>query len=563
MSITTHITKYKRHNNRYLFLLLIFLGSLFFTNIGSYPLDTPDGARYSEIPREMLATHDYVTPHLDGVKYFEKPPLFYWLQAGSLKVFGNTEFAANLVNALMGLMTCVVVFFAISRLFGSLQGLFSALILGTSAIFFVLARVATLDMTLTLFLTTALLCFLLANKELSKSARRNYLWLMYICAALATMTKGLIGIVFPGCIILFWVLICNEWSKLKNYCIPVGILIFLIITLPWHILVQYRNPEFFNFYFLEQHFLRYFTDYAGRSQVWWFLPATVIGGFFPWIFWLPQAIRVNLPGSWRQNCKQHKNELFLVIWAAFIYIFYTFSNSQLLPYTLPILPPLAILTGNYLTANWHSLKNKSRGFNAGLYLVTIFCAVLGLIVFAVIFAGKVSLGAIPVRVVYSASIILFFGSLITILIYRHFGISRSLSFLIVSIAVFLFSISPALTIANDHSIKPIAMVLKRQLSSETEVACYKQYYQDLPFYLERIVTIVNYKGELAFGSENQVNSDDWLIDTETFWHRWDSKKKMFMIIDKRKYASLENKSKHNFFVVTEGAHDLLLTNRID
>ena len=217
-----------------LLILLLLVGTLIFAKLGAYPLQSPDGARYAEIPREMVVSGDYVIPHLNGVEYLEKPPLFYWMQAGSIKLFGVNDFAACLPNALMALLCCFFVYLLARKFYGRLSGILSSLILATSFIFFTLTKIVTLDMALATFLTGALSCFLCGINESNKKYRNLYMWGMYFFSALATLTKGLIGFFFPCGIIFFWVLWFNKWRDLKEYCIFSGILLFLAITLPWH-----------------------------------------------------------------------------------------------------------------------------------------------------------------------------------------------------------------------------------------------------------------------------------------------------------------------------------------
>ncbi|CAL7963758.1 4-amino-4-deoxy-L-arabinose transferase [Gammaproteobacteria bacterium] len=537
-------------------LLTLVIGTLFGATLGNYPIDAPDSARYAEIPREMVVTGDYITPHLNGIKYFEKPPLFYWLQAISIKACGANELAVSIVNALMALGCCLLIYFTGRKLYGRLSGMLASFIFATSSLVFALTRVVTLDMALTFFLTGSLCSFLLATQEPAGGKCSLYLWLMYIFAALAVMTKGLVGIVFPGIIILVWTIVFNQWRDIKTYRIVSGIFIFLLITLPWHILVQIKNPEFFHFYFFEQHFLRYLTDYAGRTQPWWFLPALFLGGLYPWVVFLPQAIMHHVPKQFSQ-WQQSKLIIFLLIWAVVIYVFYTFSSSQLIPYILPILPPIAVLLGNYLATYWQSNQHRpiTMGFNALLFLNIS----LGIGAIAAIFMLNFDEQTITRQNLYIAAAGVIIGAIVSVLCYRRRGLFFGFTAMFLTISALWLYISPIITIINKHTIKPLIITLQQKLKPEDEVICYGAYYQDLPFYLKRLVTVANYDGELTFGMQHQ-DAKAWMIDTKTFWERWNSNKTVYLIVSANNYRSLQATTTTKMRIVDRHLDEVLVVN---
>jgi len=540
-----------------LLLLTILIGALFGACLGTYPLEVPDSARYAEIPREMVTSGDYITPHLNGIKYFEKPPLFYWMQAGAIKVFGPNNFAASFVNAFLGLCTCLLVYFVGRKLFNRRTGFLSSLILATSTIIFALTHITTLDMAFTFFLSAALSCFLLSTEETNKNYRDSYLWCMYALAALAVMTKGLIGLIFPLGIIFFYVLIFNEWRKLKTYRIITGLLIFLLITVPWHVLVQIRNPEFLHFYIVEQHFLRYFTTYAGRTQPFWFFPLVLILGFYPWIAFLPQAILNNIPRK-LNNLSKYRTTLFLLLWPVVIYIFYSCSNSKLIPYLLPIFPPFAILVGKYLTDNWHT--KPARSINISFNFIAIFNILTGIgIGIAAFFIDQQNLAFSNSTLFICASFLLLSG-IATMVLYHRQGIASGCIALLITTSLALLSSNPIITVANNQSIMPLMKTLQPKLGPNDEVISFGAYHQDLPFYTKRIITVVNYSGELAFGIKHQDTSK-WMLDTKGFWQHWNSNHKAFMIVDKNIYQNLLKVDPSKMFVLAEHQGDVLVTNR--
>lgn len=539
-----------------LIILTLILSVLFGTTLGVFPLHTPDAARYAEIPREMLATGDYITPHLNGLEYFEKPPLFYWMQAINIKFFGVNVFAANLANAVMALLTCLVVYLAANKLYGARNGFIAAIVLGTSILFFAMDHVTTIDMTLTFFLTSALLCFIMGANAPPGKTKKSYTLATFVAIALAIMTKGLVGIVLPGAIVFLWLLICNKWQNIKTWSIAGGVLLLLLIAGPWHILVQLRHPEFFHFYFIEQHFLRYLTDYAGRMQSWWFFPVVLIAGFYPWITFLLQAVKFHLPHN-RQEWQQHKTSIFFVIWAVFIFIFYSFSSSRLIPYLLPIFPALAIMVGNYFSVYWEE-KHKAA-FTVGFSIFAIVNILLGVAILQFPHFMALPNDFWLVTTAFLLSILFIAGGIITFFSYRCWGVAKGFVTLATVMIILFVSSTPLIHVFAPKTTMPFAIYLKPRLHSQDEVVSFHSYYQDLPYYLERRITVVDYTGELAFGSIHEKNPV-WMINQKTFWQRWFNKSRMYMIIDKQDYDNLSEALKEKTYPLVKYKDKILVTN---
>jgi hypothetical protein len=565
-----------------LFLTLI-IGLLFGFTLGSFPLEVPDGARYAEIPREMIVNHDYLIPHLNGFVYLEKPPLFYWLQVGAIKIFGLGEWSLHIVNAFMALLTCFLIYIAGCNLYDRRTGFLASLVLATSVLFFALARVITLDMTFTAFLSGALLSFILGVRAPPGRSRNFYMWAMYFFAALATMTKGLIGIIFPGLIIFSWIAIFNEWRNLKTYCLFSGTFLFLLIVAPWHILVGLKIPDFFRFYFFEQHFLRYFTPSANREQGVWFLPAVFLIGFFPWIFFLPAVIKKYWPRSYLKKISdQTKANCFFLLWAGIIFVFYSFSDSKLATYILPIFPSLALLTGNYLREIQDS-STKRLVLNIRTYvrkLVSLqfaskpkceayilfygYCSIafilgLGLIV-AIRFFDFHSYTAFSNFNLYLIAIGLLFSGIATYIGCRYFNIKTGLIILFITTMFFLFTLIPLIGIGNGKSNRPLITTLQSKLKPDDLIVSYKNYYQDLPYYLSRIIPVIDFYGELKFGILHSDQNSRFL-KTDAFWQIWNNSQNMFLLTDIGYYAEIQkNAKKDKLYLVDRLRNRFLFAN---
>jgi 4-amino-4-deoxy-L-arabinose transferase-like glycosyltransferase len=552
-----------------LLVLSVFIVLLFGLFLGSRPLSTPDEARYSEIPREMLVSHDFVTPHLNGVKYFEKPPLVYWIQAASIKLFNPSlgkavstsnvprlnEWVVRVPNALMALLGCLFLYTSARLLFDRQTGLLSAVILATSFLYFTLARMVTLDMSLSVLLSGSLLAFLVAVNFPPGSIRRYLCYVAYIFSALAVLTKGLVGIVFPMMIVGAWILLTQQWRLLKQIYLPSGILLFLLIVLPWHVLVQQRNPEFLQFYFIDQQFLRYSTLIAQRYQPSWFFIPIFFAGFLPWVAFLFQAIKASFPRT-RQQMREKSNQVFLLLWISIIFVFFSLSHSKLIPYILPLFPAVALLTGHYLAT-----QGDRSGVKWGTILLPIIWLILGglgVLWLLVDPSADLPKPGIPFLVVgYS---IFLLGSLLTAFYYRlHRGktaficltLASSISFIIFAVGI------PRV---DTRSIKPLVQALKPLLRPHDKIVSYDNYYQDLPFYLNQRVMTVNVAGELSFGMQHQ-NTSAWMLSTTRFWHLWNSRQRVFMITDKPLYQTLKS-NKKSIYLLAATPHDVLLSNQV-
>lgn len=320
--------------------LMVGLGFLLFylIMINLTPLLEPDEGRYIEIPREMLALRDFILPHLNGVLYFEKPPLYYWLNSLSIAVFGISLVAARIWSVLMAVFTILFTGKLARTFFGSDTGITAEIILGSSFLFMGLACFNTLDMTLTFFLTVCIGCFYLA---IDSDRRKLQFWLMFAASAGAVMTKGLIGLVIPGGIVFFYLLISGRWRLLKIVPWISGIILFLVLALPWHVAASLRHPDFLYFYFIHEHFLRYATTIAHRREPWYFFIVVLLVGSIPWVYLMPRVIKHAFSTTWQKF--RHDDGLYFLLWVLFPIVFFSLSESKLITYILPVFPPLAIL----------------------------------------------------------------------------------------------------------------------------------------------------------------------------------------------------------------------------
>lgn len=503
--------------------------------LGSRPLNVPDEGRYSEIPREMLVSHDFVTPRINHMKYFEKPPFFYWMQAASLKTFGINTWAARLMDGFMGLLGCLGTYFVGRNVYDRKTGWFAALTLASSLLYFMLARVVTLDMTVSVLLCFSLYAFIL-----------RYYYLMYVFAALAVLTKGLIGLIFPGAIIFLWILFTGNWKILKECKLFTGLLLFLAITLPWHILVQMRNPEFFHYYFIRQQFSRYFTMVAGRYQPFWFFTPIVLLGVFPWTGFLI--------GAAQTADRKNPVDLFFMISFLFVFIFYSVSHSQLVPYVLPCIPFLSLLLGKYFASNNKSILSLRCGF---YFPPFIFLALI--ITGWVMATPDVSLNFAQTKFWLTLTTAMLIINIIAVpLVFYKKGFFHAYVTQFILLMGFLFSLCPLAGTIYMDSMKPLYDKMQPLLKPGDIVATYHFYYQDLPFYLNDTVSIVSWKGELEFG-EGYSTHGNYLIDDKTLWSEWNSPRTVFLFVPDDFYKTI-NSLPYRYTLISKGPKDMVISN---
>jgi 4-amino-4-deoxy-L-arabinose transferase-like glycosyltransferase len=524
---------------RDLVLLVLALGLLWGVALGARALWGPDEGRYVEISREMVLTGNYVTPRLNGVKYFEKPPLFYWLEAGAIRVFGLQEWALRLVPALMALGGCLAVYAAGRRFWGRRAGLLAAAVLATSPLYYFLGNAINLDMTVSVLLTLALLAFLVAVEEPEGARRRNLFWAFYLALALATLTKGLIGIVIPGMILFVWMALLGEWRLLARMRLISGTVLFLIVAVPWHVLVARENSEWLYYYFVHEHFLRYTTKVHDRYEPPWFFLPVLLGGLIPWTAFLVQAVRGALPASW-QTRREKRIELFLVLWAVLVVGFFSLSDSKLIPYILPAVPPLALLIGRHVAVLWERAEGRELRIACAVMLVLGVGLGLGLVLAPQLMAQpKLARyqGILDARLYLLAGSFALMGIVPFVYAVRRRP-NRSLAAIFGAAVLFLLALVSCLPVFNaERSTRDLALWLRPRLRPEDVVVSYRSYDQELPVYLERRITIAGWKGELEMGA-NAEDTSAWMVDLASFERLWRGPRTVYVITNPARYQKL-------------------------
>ncbi len=537
---------------RDLLLLAFAVALLYGPHLGRRALWHPDEGRYAEIPREMVASGDYVTPRLDGIKYFEKPPLVYWMEAGALRLLGPHEWALRLVPAGFALAGVLLVAAAAGALFGRRAGRWAGVVLATSMLWFGLGEAITLDMVVSVLLGAALLAFLFATRSERPWPRRLWIWAFYAAAALATLTKGLIGIVIPAMVIAPWILLYRRWRLIRLALAPSGIALFLAIAAPWHLLAARANPEFAWFYFVHEHFLRYTTTIHSRYEPLWFFVPILLAGMLPWAVFLPAAIRGAISPS--DDAEERRSCVYLLLWAGLVFAFFSASDSKLVPYILPVVPPLAMLLGRAVAQAWELRRQHGAAYLtlllAGAILAAAFLAV-GRVPKAAAAAAALG-GYVPALAVSQLLL-----GLLPLLLDRARRPRAALLACAGGACLFLTLLGVAMPrLDADRSVKALALALAPRLQPGDEVVSYRNYFQDLPFYLRRRVTVARFRGELQFGSE-QEDVSGWMIDDPELERRWRSDRRLFLVAEERQLTP----TLRDGLVLARAGSKVLLANR--
>ncbi|MFB3814084.1 MAG: ArnT family glycosyltransferase [Terriglobales bacterium] len=341
-----------------LLLVVVYLGSAFSPAL----LDDAD-ATHAEAAREMVVRGDYVTLHVNGVRYLEKAPLLYWAVALCYRVFGINEFATRLPTLLAVLLTAVLAMKWGQRAFGEPASIYAGLMIATTTGYYLFTRILIPEAILALLIASAMYFLFTALEE-----RQAWRWYAgYACVGLAILAKGLVAPVFVAAPAVIYLGLTGDWRRWREFRLVTGALVVLLIAAPWHLLAGFRNQGFFWFYFVNEHFLRFLgkrypKDYNKLpALLYWALHLVWL---FPWSMYLPLAVR-------DARRKQAENEspplaartrLLCWIWAGVILVFFAISTNQEY-YTLPAYFPLIMLVASALARNEEA--EQGRGWLLG------------------------------------------------------------------------------------------------------------------------------------------------------------------------------------------------------
>ncbi len=551
-------------------LIAALLALFYFSGLGSYPLFTPDEGRYSEVAREMIVSGDYITPRLNGVVFLDKPILYYWLQVSSIKLFGLGEAALRFWPALLGIWGCLSMYIAGRLLFNRRTGLLSTLLLATSVLYYGAAHYANLDLEVAVLLSTTLLFFLFGLQATQIRQSRLWIYAAYFFAGLAILTKGLIGLAFPVLIIASWSLLLGKfWENLRKLRPFSGLCLMLFLVLPWYLLAQQANPEFFHFFFIVQQVSRFLSTQDFNNQVaWWFYFPIVFAGFLPWTLFLFTSLYHKLCLIWNNHREQATN-LYLLLWIGLVFIFFSIPHSKTIGYILPIFPALALVVAHYLDEHWHTFFHLGKNKSVLLLILSFGFFALSCFLAPALNFLEITPALLPYLKYAGLSFTL------TTIILSYFFIRKNFTgifaSIIVSALVFFFILVQSAPLLNQNSTKALALQIKNILSTQDEIVTFYKYFQDLPLYLERRITIVadwddpgipyndNWLRELWYGKSFQ-DTQAWLINEGSFWKRWKSNKRVYVLTQLKYLELFKEKAQERFYLAGQDNETVLISN---
>lgn len=511
-------------------VLLLVSALVWFGGLGHRKLIKPDEGRYAEIPREMVVSGDWLTPRLNDLKYFEKPPLQYWTTAAAYEVFGVHEWTSRLWTALTGFAGVLLVGFTAARLYDRRTGLYSALVLASSLAYVLLGHFNTLDMGLSFFITLTWCAVLLARDAAGRAALPDahcgttgrssrvpsLVWMLVAWAAMAlgTLSKGPVAVVLSGGALFVYLATTRDWKLLNILAIVRGLALFLLVAGPWFVAVSRANPEFAQFFFIHEHVERFLTtEHRREGPIWYFVPV-LLAGLLPWL----TVALVSVVPAWRTPARTsfHPERLMIAL-IVVVFAFFSLSGSKLPSYILPVFPAFAILIGRRLASiDGGALKRHLLG-------VVALAAVASVTVMVVPFDSED-----PATVVDA---------------FRHAAVASLLAWLAATaLAVVLASrrrvgaavVSAALgasvgwsalllgheALGRGMSTYDIARDMKPYIEADTPIYSLGIFEHTLDFYLQRPVTLVAFRDELDFGLTQEPGKG--IASLDDFTRRWNA-----------------------------------------
>lgn len=307
------------------------------------PLALPDEGRYAEVGRWMLLSGDWLAPRLNGIPFFHKPPLLHWLQAVSFATFGVSPWAARLVPAIHAGAMIVALYLAARAMTTEIVARRAALMLGTSLAFLVGGQYVNHDMLVASWIGVAIWAFALSFLH-GDRPHANLARLGFVACALGVLSKGLIGLVLPGLVLLCWLAWTRQLGKVIRLPWLSGLALFALIAMPWFVMAQWRYPGFVEYLFGTQQFSRFTSATFNNPRPWWFYLPVAALLLFPWCFFaLNQARRGARRATKTLSPMAPKAAALCWIWIVVIIGFFSIPHSKLVGYVLPVVPPLALL----------------------------------------------------------------------------------------------------------------------------------------------------------------------------------------------------------------------------
>lgn len=498
----------------------------------------PDEGRYAEIPREMVASGDWVTPTLNGIPYFEKPPLQYWATAVLFRAFGTDEWTARLAPAGAGLLAVLAVMATARRLYSRRAAWMAGAMLASSSGHFLASQFVTLDVMLTAFLAGALCAFLLAQRDATPPREtRRWMAAAWLLCALAFLTKGAIAIVLPGLAVAAYVAVRRDGTLLRRLHLGMGVVIVTLVVLPWLVAAERRNPGFLYFFFVVEHWQRFLQPTHQRIGPWWYFIPIMLAYLVPWLPAIVAARPRRQPSA--RTAPRFDPVVFAWCWAGAIFVFFSLSSSKLPSYILPALPGIALAVAPRLAQDWRRTLRLSAWT----------LAASGIVLAAIAYPGGRAIKDEALRDLYLASahwivagalVLLATGVLARALVRRR-PLVALMTVIVGGMAGSQVAMVTAARIDTHFSAERLIETLaggeaRRPFEPDTPFYSVDLFDQSVPFYLGRTVTLVKERGELAWGLDRAP--ERFIADLSDFEVAWSLQDRAYAIMTLPTYATL-------------------------
>ena len=463
-------------------VLVLFSASLFLTGLGQMPLTDPDEVFYAETSKEMLNRGELLTQYIFDKPQFEKPPLYYWLCVFSFKAFGVNEFSARFPSAILGILGVLGIYLLAKLFFNVRVALLSGVILATSIFYISLARACVTDMLLCVLILYAFLFFFYGYY--SETKKKKWYILAFIFLGLSVIAKGPIGVFLPVLILGLYLIFTKDLKRFKEFPLCSGLLAFLLVALPWYLMMyKVHGKEFIDVFFGFHNVVRFLQpEHKSGDVIYYYIPVVMVG-FLPWSVFLPigiwQAIREKV-------LKIKKINLFLALWVLVTLIFFTISRTKLPTYVFPIFPAIAIFIAKF----WDSFLNKELSKKQ-----EVFTKVSFYLFFIAIISGIIGLDVLT-RLKYPtvANLSLLAGSIFAIFLmvsavtFLKKQYLKSLIIAMVSFVIFIVPMSYMILpeIGRYVSSKEISGELLRRSKPDDIIAVETRYIRGVAFYTGRL-----------------------------------------------------------------------------
>jgi 4-amino-4-deoxy-L-arabinose transferase-like glycosyltransferase len=470
------------------------------------PMLDPDEGRYAEIPREMVATGDWVTPRLDGLKYFEKPALQYWATAALYSVVGLSNWSSRLWTVALGFACLPLIYAWVAALYDRRAAVAAVALLAMSPYFGIIGHLDLLDAAFTFWMCATVLAFLLAQCAPERSGKeRGWMLVCWAAAALAVLSKGIVVFVLAGGTLLLYSALERDLKPWRRMHFTLGVPLFLALAMPWFILVSLRNPDFAPYFFIHEHFQRFLTREAQRVEPWWYFVALLVVGALPWLAPLARASR----GAWRDSSSTFKFKplKFLLLFSGLTLVFFSVSDSKLATYILPMFPPLAAFTGVSLADRPGFLSHSAR-VAAGL---AVFVAA-GLLAYSQHRNGMTSAQAAGWAIAAAVAALLAVlaswkkrpgEASVAPASEPAAGGWPSLAVALLFVFAWQALLCEYTVIPPSRSAYELVQAVAPDVHPGTALYSVGEYRQTIPPYLGRTLTLVSYEGELGFGEARE------------------------------------------------------------